>query len=250
MDHHKNCELCDILFPGSNNTSNKKNGIMPDETLYKILRDEMMQTFTRVANARNWVLVIFAGALGSVSQIQSKGVNDHTALIISFIFLGATLFTFLFSHFANRAYADSSEIGLSLLVLESINSNHHWNEHFSWLERLKSRNISNRKSWLIYRKKRIEYRLHFIKDIIYDFYCWISGILLSLQFINYSYHPTENILQINIAINFLLFLFILLITFSSSQNYFYYLKNAGFYYYQYLNYGFYRKQRLSDCILK
>ncbi len=52
------CYLCDTLFDGINTHSSNIHTNLSDDNLYKVLRDETIESLSRSANARNWALVL------------------------------------------------------------------------------------------------------------------------------------------------------------------------------------------------
>jgi len=87
----------------------------------------MLEGFTRVANARNWVILSLFAVLSVIFSEQAH--IDHKFLLLgcSSIIIG------LLSHFAAVAYKDIWELGSLLLAFEVKHEKHFSNEHHSWL---------------------------------------------------------------------------------------------------------------------
>jgi hypothetical protein len=168
------CIVCRTLFGGPTS------GRLPmlwrrrdDHAVYQSLRAEMIESFTRMANARNWALVLFLGVATAVGALLSKGGSAHG--VIAVLIGAAAFFTAQFARFAFMACLASSRIGLWLLCLESLNGWHHWNEHHSWHQRIVERGIGSHDDYLVFARRRppLDWRP---KDYIYDFYVWLTAI--------------------------------------------------------------------------
>lgn len=94
---------------------------------YSALRAEMLEGFTRVANARNWVILSLFAVLSVIFSDQPK--IDHKFLLLG----GSSIIIGLLSHFAAVAYKDIWDLGALLLAFEVKHEKHFSNEHHSWL---------------------------------------------------------------------------------------------------------------------
>lgn len=110
-------------------------------TTYNALREEMIESFTRVANARNWAIVVF---IGGVTALGIDELVKNHKIIIILLPLFSSILLYLLSQFALNAYSSAWSLGASLLAHEVYFKKHFANEHASWSEFMDISGHSNR----------------------------------------------------------------------------------------------------------
>jgi hypothetical protein len=222
------CFLCDVLFDKINLPSVPIHTNLSDDNLYKVLRDEIIESLSRTANARNWALVLLGGFIAICLNVYMSGaINfEQKQLVVIIAVLGGMLFTFQWARFASNAHMDNAEKGVLLLALEVFNNKHHWNEHIIWGLRLKERGIT-KNNWEGYKKKKFEFRLNtLLSDIFYNFYFMINSIYLGISLYVLNLSTSNLTATILFIISALFWLFTLLLIVRNNQDAFYYLKQA------------------------
>ena len=222
------CYLCDTLFDNQNIHSANIHTHLSDDNLYKVLRDEIIESLSRSANARNWALVLLGGISAICLNVYvNSSINiEQRQLITLTAALGGIFFTFQWARFASNAHMDSSEKGVQLLALEVFNDKHHWNEHIIWGLRLKERGIT-RENWKKYKENKFEFRLSTLwSDIFFNFYFSINSVYLMIS-IYILCHSNLTLTPILLSVASILFwFFTLILIFRNNQDSFYYLKQA------------------------
>lgn len=98
-----------------------------DEHLYKIIRDEMIESHNRLSNQRHWTFVI-AGVFGvSIVNLLKAEAVDY-GLIFILLCIGALANTQL-SRYVLNAVSSTYEASAYLFAIEKRNMWKHWNEH-------------------------------------------------------------------------------------------------------------------------
>ena len=177
------CFICDVLFSKITLPPEPSHTKLSDDNLYKVLRDEIIESLSRTANARSWALVLLGGFSAICLNVyMSSSINfEQKQLAVMIAVLGGILFTFQWARFASNAHMDNAEKGVLLLALEVFNNKHHWNEHIIWGLRLKERGIT-KNNWELYKKKKFELRLNtLLSDIFYNFYFLINSVYLAIS---------------------------------------------------------------------
>lgn len=181
---------------------------------YSALRDEMIESFTRVANARNWVIVVFFGG------ITLMGADNFlkNSIILPLIPLVSSILIFLLAHFALNAYSSTWSLCAALLTYEVKFKQHFGNEHSSWSESLNvssstrsdffrkhfSLNLSeiesnllsdndpngipnfqSRINALIENKLEVSVEKKWIKLVFLDFYFWLTIFNILITFLTF-----------------------------------------------------------------
>lgn len=129
-ENSSECTICRIFHDFDTLFDDFPEYALSENTLslnYSALRAEMLEGFTRVANARNWVILSSFAALSVILSEQTK--IDHKFLLLGF----SSIIIGLLSHFAAAAYKDIWELSSNLLAFEVKNEKHFSNEHHSWL---------------------------------------------------------------------------------------------------------------------
>jgi len=222
------CFLCDVLYDKINLPSTSVHTNLSDDNLYKVLRDEIIESLSRTANARNWALVLLGGFTAICLNVYMGGsLNfEQKQLIVIIAVLGGIFFTFQWARFASNAHMDNAEKGVLLLALEVFNNKHHWNEHIIWGLRLKERGIT-KNNWEDYKKKKFEFRLNtLLSDIFYNFYFLINSVYLGISLYVLILSPFTFPATLLFVISALFWLFTLLLIIRNNQDSFYYLKQA------------------------
>ena len=227
------CFLCSVLFNQTNLPSPTINTNLSDDNLYRVLRDEIIESLSRTANARNWALVLLGGISAICLNVYMNSLinYDQRQLIVILAALGGIFFTFQWARFASNAHMDSSEKSVQLLALEVFNNKHHWNEHIIWGLRLKERGIT-KNNWGNYKEKKFEFRINTLwSDICFNFYFLINSVYLVMSLFVLSNSAMTLTTILLSAISALFWLFTLLLIIRNNQDSFYYLKQA----YKFLN---------------
>jgi hypothetical protein len=222
------CFLCDVLYDKINLPSTSIHTNLSDDNLYKVLRDEIIESLSRTANARNWALVLLGGFTAICLNVYMGGsLNfEQKQLIVILAVLGGIFFTFQWARFASNAHMDNAEKGVLLLALEVFNNKHHWNEHVIWGLRLKERGIT-KNNWEDYKKKKFEFRLNtLLSDIFYNFYFLINSVYLGISLYVLILSPFTFTATLLFVISALFWLLTLLLIVRNNQDTYYYLKQA------------------------
>lgn len=96
---------------------------------YAAIRGEMIESFSRVANARNWALIVFFGGVTVISSSDSFKCDPN---MVAFLTLFSSSMLFLLANFAFNAYATVWDMRATLLALEVKKECHFSNEHEFW----------------------------------------------------------------------------------------------------------------------
>jgi hypothetical protein len=222
------CFLCNVLFDKITLPSSPIHTNLSDDNLYKVLRDEIIESLSRTANARNWALVLLGGftAICLNVYMSSSVTFQQKQLIVIIAVLGGIFFTFQWARFASNAHMDNAEKGVLLLALEVFNNKHHWNEHIIWGLRLKERGIT-KNNWEDYKKKKFEFRINtLLSDIFYNFYFLINSVYLGISLYVLILSPFTFTATLLFIISALFWLFTLLLIIRNNQDTYYYLKQA------------------------
>jgi hypothetical protein len=222
------CFLCDVLFNKIPLPPAPVQSHLSDDNLYKVLRDEIIESLSRTANARNWALVLLGGFTAICLNVYMSGsiTFEQKQLIVLLAVLGGILFTFQWARFASNAHMDNAEKGVLLLALEVYNDKHHWNEHIIWGLRLKERGIT-KNNWEVYKKKKFEFRLNTLfSDIFYNFYFLINTVYLGISLYVLNLSAPNLPAALLFVISALFWLLTLLLIIRNNQDTYYYLKQA------------------------
>src|ERR1039457_5484376 len=228
ISKHETCFLCSVLFNQTNLPSPTINTNLSDDNLYKVLRDEIIESLSRTANARNWALVLLGGFTAICLNVYMSGsiTFEQKQLIVLIAVLGGIFFTFQWARFAANAHMDNTEKGVLLLALEVFSNKHHWNEHIIWGLRLKERGIT-KNNWENYKKKKFEFRLNYLlPDIFYNFYFLINTVYLGISLYVLNLSASNLMASILFIISSLFWLLTLLLIVRNNQDTYYYLKQA------------------------
>lgn len=181
---------------------------------YSALRDEMIESFTRVANARNWVIVAFIGGI----TLMGADSFLNNSIISPLIPIVSSILIFLLAHFALNAYSSTWSIGAALLAYEVKLKQHFGNEHSSWSESLSVSsstktdffgknfslslseiesdllldndpniipNFQSRLNVLIENKLEVSVEKKWIKLVFLDFYFWLIIFNILITFLTF-----------------------------------------------------------------
>jgi hypothetical protein len=152
------CVLCNTLKFRKMALVSDDNCSLSDDVIYQVLRDEIIESFTRMANAKNWAIAIGLVALAAFSQAGLKITEYPVFYSVTLVLL--SMITLQFSRFVLCASNDVYELGATLLIYESINNKHHWNEHIVWTKRIVD----------VLSEFSIEKSVNVINDIINKYY--------------------------------------------------------------------------------
>jgi hypothetical protein len=186
------CSICDYLAAKTEFSSNKTKAEFQSSgvsTLYNILRSEMIDSFNRMSNARNWALGLLLATLGGIASFMSgKGpLNELSPTVLAVGITIISFFTLQLSLFVENAQYDAINISSYLMAIESYYNLHTWNEHFSWKSREKDK-----------------FALILIDSIWRDFYFWLSCIYTYIIAYLYLQMECNFIIQICFGICFII----------------------------------------------
>lgn len=168
------CHLCQLIAGGVVQVPSRQ-----DDTLYKVLRDEMIESFTRMTHARNWSMVLAAGVAAVVVRAlvlwNDRDPSPSEQTLIALVLLVASVLTVHFARFVCSACSTSSDIGIFLLALECRNGLHFWNEHESWQRRMAERGLACPQQWADFLSRPPTSRVP-ASDILFDPYFLLTAV--------------------------------------------------------------------------